>query len=123
MTSGHDGPRRGDQPIDVAAAQVPACPRCGGESLLAARVPHDIRRADGHQVRGTTQVVLCPRCDADDPAAGPLITYFNVHGHVDASTLTQCADLIHAWVDSIRIPPPNPQQIEAEAEAWYRGEL
>ncbi|WP_433464024.1 DUF6300 family protein [Spirillospora sp. CA-128828] len=107
----------------MSAAHAPACPRCGGDGLLAARVPHNIERPDGHLVRGTTQVVLCPGCDADQPAAGPLITYFHVHGQVNDDTVAQCADLIHTWVASIHIPPADIEQIDAEAEAWRSGDL
>ncbi|MBO2464947.1 DUF6300 family protein [Actinomadura violacea] len=112
------------RPIDVVSAlHVPACPRCGGPGLLSARVPHDIERQDGHVIRGTTEVVLCPGCDADQPEAGALITYFHVHGAVDADTVRQAADLISAWANSIEIPPPDVDQIDAEAEAWRKGEL
>lgn len=117
-------PERGGRPIDVvSAAHVPACPKCSEDGLLSARVPHNIERPDGYIVHGTTQVVLCPRCDADQPAAGALITYFHVHGQVNDDTLTQAADLIAAWATSISIPPPDLDQIDAEAAAWRSGDL
>lgn len=120
--SGQEPPRAG--PIDVvSSAQPPTCPRCGAEGLLAARVPHTLDRPDGHRVHGTTVVVLCPSCDAGHPTGGPLITFFHVHGSVDDDTVTQAAELIAAWVASISIPPPDADQIDAETEAWYRGDL
>ncbi|GAA2626911.1 DUF6300 family protein [Actinomadura fulvescens] len=113
----------GDRVDVVAAGEAPSCTRCGGEGLLSARVPHGFERPDGHRVNGTTVVVLCPRCDAGDRAAGALITFFHVHGEVESDTVQHCADLIHAWVDSIHIPPVNVEAVEAEFDAWKRGEL
>ncbi|MEU9019267.1 DUF6300 family protein [Actinomadura sp. NPDC048394] len=124
MTPENQHDERGGRPIDVvSAAHPPACPSCGESGLLSARVPHDIKRPDGHIIHGTTQVVLCQTCDASAPAAGALITYFHVHGTIDTDTIDQAADLIGAWVNSIYIPPPDIDQIDAEAEAWRRGEL
>jgi uncharacterized protein DUF6300 len=68
-------------------------------------------------------VVLCPRCDADEPKAGAVITFFHVHGQVDAITVHQCGDLLRAWVASITIPPVDTAAVDAEHEAWRRGEL
>lgn len=107
----------------VSTTESPPCPTCGGECLLSARVRHQIERTDGHLVNGTSVVVLCPRCDADSPTAGPLITFFHVHGVIDETTVHQSADLIHAWTTSIRIPQPDIGAIDDEAEAWRRGEL
>ncbi|MEU6033996.1 DUF6300 family protein [Actinomadura sp. NPDC047616] len=102
---------------------MPPCPRCGDQVLLTARMPYPIQRSDGHWVHGTTEVLLCPNCDFDDPTAGALITYFHVHGKVDTDTVRQGADLIRAWIDSNPIRRPDAAAIEAEFEAWKRGEL
>ncbi|MGK5554683.1 DUF6300 family protein [Actinomadura kijaniata] len=106
-----------------SAAEPPLCVRCDGQALLSARVPHHITRTDGHVVRGTTVVVLCPVCDLDQPAAGALITFFNVHAQITPDLLEQAADLIHAWVDSIRVPALDVEALDGEVEAWQRGEL
>lgn len=124
MTPSGQEPPRSAGPIDVvSSAQPPTCPRCGAEGLLAARVPHTLDRPDGRSVHGTTVVVLCPSCDVGHPAGGPLITFFHVHGSVDDNTVTQAAELIAAWVASISTPAPDVDQIDAETEAWYRGDL
>jgi hypothetical protein len=68
-------------------------------------------------------VVLCPSCDADHPTGGPLITFVLVHGCVDDDTINQAAERIAAWVESISVPAPDVGQIDAETEAWYRGDL
>src|ERR1700726_3888336 len=75
----------------------PPCPRCGQEGLLSARLPHGWRNNLGATVRGTRVVVLCPRCDADDPAAGPLILFFAVYGQITEETTEEFASLLRAW--------------------------
>ncbi|WP_443029623.1 DUF6300 family protein [Spirillospora sp. NBC_01491] len=120
-------PRRGPPPAGrihvVSAPQPPTCPRCGGEGLASARVPHDVSRADGHKVKGTTVVVLCPRCDAHRPAAGALITFFAVYGTVESATVDQCARLLQAWTNEIVLLPADTTAIDVEAAAWRTGEL
>lgn len=119
-----EGTVGGSRPVNVVSiGQVPACPRCGGEGLLLARVPHHIDRPDGHRIHGKGEVVLCPSCDADHPSGGPLITFFHVHGTVDEGTVAQAADLIAAWAASVRVTSPNLELLDEEAEAWHRGDL
>jgi len=64
-----------------------------------------------------------PACDAGKPGAAPLITYFHVHGLVDAGTVSECAALIQAWADSITIPGLDQTQLDKEIHAWERGDL
>jgi hypothetical protein len=115
-------PNRAGNEVLITPA-VPDCGRCGGEGLLSAHVPHGWDRADGRRVDGIAAVVLCPACDVNDTASGALITYFHVHGRVTPETLEQCAGLLQAWVDSIEVPAVDLDQLNAEAEAWYRNEL
>jgi hypothetical protein len=68
-------------------------------------------------------VALCADCDADDSHAGPLITFFHVHGQVTAETLNEAADLIRRWAESIAITPADPAAVNREHEAWRQGEL
>jgi hypothetical protein len=106
----------------ISTLTPPICPRCEQEGILSARVPHGWDRADGTQTTGTTIVVLCPICDADDAYAGPLVTFFIVHGAIEAATLEQAADLLQTWADHITIPALNLDTLEAETQAWRRGE-
>jgi hypothetical protein len=101
----------------------PACPHCGTPALLAARVPHGRDNPDGTTTRGTITTLLCAQCDADKPAAAPLITYFHVHGQIDATTVGEAAALIQAWAHGITIPPVDLTQLEAEMRAWRAGDL
>lgn len=112
------------RPVTVRLTQQQAaCPRCGTPALLFADVPHGWTSPDGSVTRGTIPVVLCPACDADEPGAAALITYFNVHGQVDAGSVQECAALIQAWVDSITIPPLDETRLNEEIRVWQQGEL
>jgi hypothetical protein len=117
-------PRDGSRPVDVRlAGDLPCCPRCGQQGLLTADVPHGWDNPDGTATHGTIPVVLCPACDHESPAAGPLILYLLVHEQITAETLHECAALIQRWADSITIPPVNAEILEAEITAWRQGEL
>lgn len=121
MTSPED---RIKLPIDVtSSAGTPNCPRCDGPGLMAARLPYGWERADGQRTNGTTTLVLCPTCDANDPHAGPLITFFHVHGEVTNATVQDAADLIMLWAENIHIPELDIVALEEEAEAWRNGNL
>lgn len=117
-------PANGGRPIDVRlTGDLPSCPWCGQRGLIAASVPHGLGSTDGNVTRGTLPVVLCARCDHENPAAGPLIMYLLVHEQVTLGTLQQCAALIQRWVDSIAIPSVDIEQLEEEILAWRQGEL
>ncbi|WP_222720298.1 DUF6300 family protein [Actinomadura sp. HBU206391] len=117
--------RHSDKPeIDVInSAIVPDCPRCGGEGLLSARVPYGWERADGQRTAGSTIVVLCSECDADDQHGGPLITFFHVHERISADKLHECADLIRLWAKNLQIPELDEAALDAEIEAWRNDDL
>ena len=112
------------RPITVRVADdQPACPHCGTSALLAAQVPHGWDNPDGTATKGTITTLLCERCDADKPAAAALITYFHVHGQIDAGTVGEAAALIQEWVEGTTIPSADLAQLDAEVHAWRRGEL
>ncbi|MBL7491903.1 hypothetical protein I6A60_20235 [Frankia sp. AgB1.9] len=104
------------------ADEVPSCLRCGGEGLAAARVPHAIQAANG-PVEGFHRFVLCPSCDADDPAAAGLITYFHVHGQVSTETQGQFVDLLSRWASALTVATVNPTAWEDDLQAWLQGDL
>lgn len=116
---GHDG-----RPVEVRLADnLPCCPRCRQQGLLAADVPHGWHNPDGTVTHGVIPVVLCAACDYDSPTAGPLIVYLLVHEQITDTTLLECAALMQRWADSITIPPMNAKTLEAEIAAWWQGEL
>jgi hypothetical protein len=119
-----NGPGHHPQGIEVlSGATTPRCPRCGQEGLLSARIPHGWERGNGARTDGTTIVVLCATCDAGNHEAGALITFFAVHGHITEDTLTECADLIHGWMATVRPPTLDLAALDAEIDAWRRGDL
>ncbi|MDX3100563.1 DUF6300 family protein [Nonomuraea angiospora] len=100
------------------------CPRCRTGSVLAVlRLPHTWTNAAGNEVRGVSEVLLCARCDAGDPAAGPIVTYFAVHGSVRPEHAAQLARGLRHWAERARPPRPDESALAAETEAWYRGDL
>lgn len=114
----------GSPEIEVrVGGDAPGCPRCGRPALMAALVPHGWDNPGGPPTRGRLPVVLCADCGADDPHAGPLITFFHVHGQVTAATLVQAAGLIRRWAQNAAVPAADPAAVDREHEAWRRGEL
>jgi Family of unknown function (DUF6300) len=109
--------------VDVLTDAGRECPRCGGEVLAALRVPNGWQGGRGQQVRGTTEVLLCARCDQDDPITGPVVTFFAVHERATAETAGQLAVLLRRWAAGAVPPQVDEAALDAEAEAWYRGEL
>ncbi|MFI9597885.1 DUF6300 family protein [Nonomuraea sp. NPDC052265] len=107
----------------VTSAEPPTCPRCGGEGLLLARVPHGWVNASGARVEGRTGVVLCAGCDADAPHAAPLITWFQVHGNVEADTSDEFARLLTVWAEHVSVAPLDTDGLNAEVEQFRRGDL
>ncbi|GAB3960764.1 hypothetical protein GCM10029978_011010 [Actinoallomurus acanthiterrae] len=96
-----------------------ACPRCAGDILAALRVPHGWRTEQGTEVSGTTEILLCARCDADDPIAA----FFAVHQVVTDQTVDVLARLIRRWAENARPPRLDQAALDAEVDAWYRGDL
>jgi hypothetical protein len=110
---------------DITIARTgppPACPRCGGEGLLSATVPAHWPGGQDAAAGDTREVVLCPRCDADDPAAAPLVLFFAVHGEITAATTEEFAVLLRRWASQQRAPVDQ-VAFERELQAWQRGEL
>jgi|ERR1022692_740683 hypothetical protein len=110
---------------DITIARTgppPGCPRCGGEGLLSATVPAHWPGGQGAGADDTREVVLCPRCDADDPAAAPLVLFFAVHGQITAATTEEFAALLRRWAGRQRAPADQ-VAFERELQAWRRGEL
>ena len=90
---------------------------------MSARIPHGWDNPDGSRTDGTLPVVLCATCDAGDPTAGALITFFHVHEYITPDLLHECADLIQRWASNITIPPVDLDALDAETRAWQHGDL
>jgi hypothetical protein len=109
--------------LTVETGPQQRCPRCDAEVLASLRVPHGWTNARGVQVRGSRHLIVCARCDADDPVAGPIVTFFTVHAEATASTVDQLAVLLRRWVTAAQGREVDEAAVDAEAEAFYRGEL
>jgi hypothetical protein len=107
--------------LEVGATKC--CPRCDREGLLSASVPHGATNSSGRQVRGHLPVVLCQSCDADDPAAGPIITFFLVHEQVTIDNAQDFSRLARAWAAQLRAPVFDPKAFETDLAAWEAGDF
>lgn len=111
-------------PVEVILSNgLPLCRRCEGEGILSARLPYGWSNTKGHHVPGVVTVVLCQRCDLNDPAAGALITWFTVHGELTPANLEAAAPLIQAWANTLTPPAFDQLAFDADLEAWRQGEL
>lgn len=92
-----------------------ACHRCGGELYLTATVPHP-------SLPGSRLLPLCPRCDADDPAAHGVLAFFAAYGRVDLDTYPQLLQLVEEWIAAKQAQPTeiSADQMADEAESLRR---
>lgn len=98
-------------PIVPVVGPGQACPQCRGVLLLS-----------GTDEKGR-MIALCEECDVNDEAAKPLITFFQVHQRVDGDNLEEFADLLRLWAATVQPRTVDLAALEAEYEAWRRGEL
>ncbi len=84
--------------IEVQASNNLACPLCHGPAYFAARIPHSMRLSHGGTVHGRRTVVLCPRCDRDNPATNDLLAFFVFHERITRDNVAQAAPLIEGWL-------------------------
>lgn len=109
-------PRGGEPPVVEIGGPLP-CERCCLRiGLLSASIP----RAG---VEGRHTVVLCPSCDADDPAAGPIITFFVVHERISDENVGEFSRLALAWTAQLQPPAYNEQAFEADIASWRTGDF
>ena len=99
------------------------CPRCAGDVLAALRVPHGWLTERGTDVNGSTEILLCARCDGDDPITGPIATFFAVHEIATGPTADVLARLVGRWIENAKPPRLDEAALDAETDAWYRGDL
>ncbi|MFF4097742.1 DUF6300 family protein [Streptomyces sp. NPDC001834] len=108
---------------DVRSAALPPCRRCGSPALLTARYPHSWLNRAGDQVVGIKETILCPGCDANDPAATELLALLGRMSHDDVEHLATLDTLAHAWLETIRHRTPDPADLDDEASRWRTGDL
>jgi hypothetical protein len=109
--------------VALVTGPVRACPVCGGEILAVLKVPHGWETEHGKQVRGTSEVLLCERCDREDPLTGPIVVFFTVHEQVTAEDAEELAALLQRWADHATARRPDLAALDEEIDAWYRGDL
>ncbi|MFE5596868.1 DUF6300 family protein [Streptomyces sp. NPDC056549] len=97
--------------------------QCTGEPLLRAEFPHTWRNAAGEEVTGVRAAVLCPQCDRGEPATDALLALFTLDRQLGEEELLALTDRIAAWVNTLRTKSVDIKHLDAEFEAWCRGEL
>ncbi|WP_104860753.1 MULTISPECIES: DUF6300 family protein [unclassified Streptomyces] len=112
-----------DQEVVLRLADPPPCARCGSATLFQAEFPHSWKNASDQEVTGIRAVVLCPACDRGEPSADALLALFSVDGQLTEKNLTVFNDLATAWIDVVRSKSVDMKDLDAEHEAWRRGEL
>jgi Family of unknown function (DUF6300) len=101
-----------------------ACHRCGTDNVLAVlRLPHIWTNTSGSQVPVISKFVLCARCDSDDPITGPMVTHLTAPGPAQPEDVAQLARDLLRWIDQAQPTGPDEDALNAEVDAWYRGEL
>lgn len=75
----------------VTSDRLPQCSRCRGDLLTSIVMPQN----DEHG--RPIHLELCPACDADRPAAGALIRYFEDGRGRDATRAKEGALLVMEW--------------------------
>ncbi|WP_173525342.1 DUF6300 family protein [Nonomuraea antri] len=109
---------------DPLASGNPVCPRCRAAAVVAVvRLPHVWTNASGHAFRVVSEVLLCTRCDAGDQAAAPVLACFAADGSLRPESAERLAPGLRRWAARARPPRPAAHAVDAEAEAWARGEL
>ena len=101
----------GSGPIIPSVGPSQPCPQCSGMLLLS-----------GRDEKGRL-IALCEECDIDDEAAKPLLTFFQVHETVDGENFEEFADLLRLWAATVQPRTVDLEALDAEYEAWRRGEL
>lgn len=103
---------------DLVFTGLRPCHRCGGDLYLAAVVPHPT-------MPGSRVLVLCPRCDANDPVAQELLAWFAVHGPLNAQDVATVQPVAFRWwaMKQAEEPGVPESQIVDDIEAWRRGEF
>jgi hypothetical protein len=108
-------------PVGRSVGDGTRCPRCRTAAALTVRYPHSWRNGTGRRVRGVRESLLCPRCDADDPAATGLLALLD--GRSTGTAHGVFADLAGRWLDAARARQPDPAALAAEERRWRAGDL
>ncbi|MEU9506038.1 DUF6300 family protein [Micromonospora sp. NPDC048170] len=100
------------------------CHRCGTDNVLAVlRLPGTWTNASGNRYPVVHECHLCVRCDADDPLAGPVVGYLTADEARQTENVAPLARDLLRWIDQARPAKPDEDALQAEVDAWYRGEL
>ncbi|MFE9868331.1 DUF6300 family protein [Streptomyces sp. NPDC005506] len=112
-----------DDAIVLQLADPPNCPRCGEPGPVSAQFSHSWKNASGEKVPGIREVMLCPVCNRDEPAADGLLAFLAAHETLEPSELETFHNLSAAWVAVARARQVDQQQLDDEYERSRNGEL
>lgn len=109
--------------IQFDTDDLPACGRCGCETLLLARFPHSWKNNAGEDVEGLREAALCPSCDRGEPTVDQLLALFAVDEQLDQANVETFSRLAVRWVDVARTRAVDQAALAEEEERWDRGDL
>lgn len=101
------------------------CHRCEGPALLSVLVPHRMQLPSGGEATGRRTVVLCPRCDRDDPAAQGVLAFFTVHERITHETVESAGAVLREWITHVTEHPPvyTDEEMDEDIRRWEAGEM
>jgi hypothetical protein len=70
-------------------------------------------------IDGNRTVGLCPTCDAANPHAQQLVSYFDANGSVQAKDRSIISDLLGHWLSSLPGHRTAESPLSAQVEAWW----
>ncbi|MGW3627007.1 DUF6300 family protein [Streptomyces sp. NPDC000880] len=112
-----------EEEILLQLANVPNCGPCGGPGLLLANLPHLWKNSRDEDVHGIRAAILCPACDAGEPATNELLTLFAADEQLDLENIEEFGGLVAAWVKSVRQRKLDIELLNEEHERWRQGDL
>jgi hypothetical protein len=93
--------------VEVKGAGETLCPFCAGRLCVTANIG------------GNRTVGLCPTCDAANPHARQLVSYFEANGSVQAKDRSIVSELIGHWLGSLPGHRTVESTLSAQVEAWW----
>ncbi|MGW5820619.1 DUF6300 family protein [Streptomyces noursei] len=118
-----DAPVPEGEEILLKLGDTAPCPKCGGDTLLLARFVYSWKNRRGEDASGVKEVLLCPACECEGPAAAELLALFAVDDQVSPENLEAFGGLVAAWVESVRHRTVDEELLSAEFEQWKQNAL
>lgn len=110
--------------VEIETGDV-QCHRCQQPALLSAGIPHRMQLPGGTWAAGRRTVVLCPRCDWNDPAAQGVLAFFTLYEQIDQGTVESAGKLLRQWIAHIvnAAPAYTDDDLNEDIRKWESGDM